>query len=183
MIRKILLAVLLVMIVLVPLFAETYPHYLYGQIRTSVVFEINIMEEVLPFDLDGPLVQYNSSYTSVATGLRLGTYRLISNNKNLKMIVSHTPLVLRDDTVTENNEINYRLYLMTEVGSPGFVSTTGSEVEIIGSEVASGEMVSLVDKYIYLTLDEGSSESTVNKVEALEQGTYESTITFELWVR
>ena len=182
MIKRFFLALLL-MLTLVPLYADYYEHYIYGQIRTAVVFEVNIMEEVLPFDLSGSLVQYNSSYLSVATGLRLGTYRLISNNANLKIVVSHTPLRLVDETVTENNEINYRLYLMTEVGSPGFVSTTGSAVEIVGSEVATKDMVSLVDKYMYITLDEGSAEATANKVAAIEAGTYESTITFELWVR
>ena len=183
MIKKLLIVVMLILI-LVPLYAETHAHYLYGQIRTAIVFEVNILEEVLPFDLRGSLVQYNSSYLSVATGLRLGTYRLISNNKNIKVVVTHTPLRLRDESVTENNEINYRLYLMTEVGSPGFVSTTGSAVEIVGNEASSDNiMVSLVDKYLYLTLDEGSAESTAGKVEALAEGTYESTITFELWVR
>ena len=180
---KRLLIIILLLLVLVPLYADYYDHYIYGQIRTSIVFEVNILEEVLPFDLSGSLVQYNSSYSSVATGLRLGTYRLISNNTNLKMVVSHTPLRLIDETVSENNEINYRLYIMTEVGSPGFVSTTGSAVEIVGTEVATKGMVSLVDKYMYITLDEGSAESTASKVAAIEAGTYESTITFELWVR
>ena len=72
---------------------------------------------------------------------------------------------------------------MTEIGSPGFVSTTGSAVEIVGTAVAINNMVSLVDKYLYLTLDEGSASATSNKVDALASGTYESTITFELWVR
>ena len=182
MIKRFLLVLLLVL-TLVPLYADYYEHHIYGQIRTSIVFEVNILEEVIPFDLSGSLVQYNNSYQSVATGLRLGTYRLISNNTNLKMVVSHTPLRLIDETVTENNEINYRLYLMTGIRSPGFVSTTGSAVEIVGSDVSTEGMVSLVDKYMYITLDEGSSEATANKVATIEAGTYESTITFELWVR
>ena len=181
MIKRFFLVILLVLI-LVPLYADYYEHHIYGQIRTSVVFEVNIMEEVLPFDLNSALVQYNDT-PSVATGLRLGSYRLISNNDNLKMVVSHTPLHLQDNTGTENNEINYRLYLMTGIGSPGFVSTTGSAVEIVGSDVSTEGMVSLVDKYMYITLDEGSAENTANKVSAIEAGTYESTITFELWVR
>lgn len=181
MIKRFFLVILLVLI-LVPLYADYYEHRLYGQIRTSVVFEVNILEEVLPFDLNSALVQYNTN-PSVATGLRLGTYRLISNNSNLKMVISHTPLRLQDETVTENNEVNYRLYLMTEVGSPGFVSTTGSAIEIVGTAVATNGMVSLIDKYLYITLDEGSAENTANKVAAIEAGTYESTITFELWVR
>ena len=184
MIKKALLTILAVFL-LVPLFAstdETFRHDMYGQIRMALNFDISMFEEVLPFDLDGVQVQYNEDYATIARGLRIGTYRLSSNNTDVIMTVSHTPLRLRNNEILTNNQINYRLYIMTGIGNPGFHSTRGEKIEIAGNQLASGGMINLIDKYMYVTLDEESSVNTQTVLGSLESGTYESTITFEIWV-
>ena len=183
--KRTLLCILIVFVCLFPLFSsttETFPHSMYGQIRMAVNFDLTILEEVLPFDLDSAQVKFNEDYLTIARGLRIGTYRLSSNNTDVTMVVSHTPLRLRNNEVTEHNQINYRLYVMTEIGSPGFWSTTGNRIEISGPSLTSGGMINLIDKYLYVTLDEGSSNNTTNVLGALVSGTYESTVTFEIWV-
>ena len=185
MIRKVVLSAVIILILLFPVAASTtewFAYDMYGQIRMAVSFNVDILEDVLPFDLDSVQVQYNQQYETIARGLRIGTYRLSSNSTDIFMTVSHTPLVLRTAGVIENNQINYRLYIMTGIGSPGFYSTPGTKIEIPGSAITSNGMVNLVDKYIYVTLDEGNESNTVDVLGALVPGTHESTITFEIWV-
>lgn len=186
MIRKALAAIAIMIVFLCSVSAlttsEPVPHYMYGQIRFGLYFDISINESVLPFDLDGSSVRYNENWQTIATGLIVGTYRLSSNNSDIYLTCSHTPLRLRNNEVTEHNQVNYRLYLMTEVGNQRFYSTTGSEIEIHGSALVSNGMINLIDKYIYVSLDEGNSADTAEVVENLAAGTYESTITFEIWV-
>ena len=156
-------------------------HYLFGQIRQNLLFEVNIREDALPFNLDAPQVQYNAAYQTVATGINIGTYTLVSNSPYVKLTVSHNPLVNRDAGITENNTINYRLYLMTGTGS-SFVSTTGDVVEINGTLFAEDDLVNLSNRYMYVTLDEEDSDTTAAVLNALADGTYESTISFSIWV-
>jgi len=186
MIKKMLLLAAVMIILLCPAcFAsrtEWFNFDMFGHIRMKLNFDVTMFEEVIPFDLDGVQVQYNEDYASIARGLRVGTYRLSSNNTDVIMVVSHTPLKLRNNEVTENNVINYRLYIMTEIGNPGFHSTRGDAIEIPGNQLSSGGMISLIDKYMYVTMDEGSRSRTEEVLSSLASGTYESTITFEIWV-
>ena len=178
------LSALLLILLLSPilLFADVaQPHYLFGQIGQNLLFEVNIREEALPFNLDAPQVQYNAAYLSVATGINIGTYTLVSNSPYVKLTVSHNPLVNRDAGITENNTINYRLYVMTGTGS-SFVSTTGDVIEISGIDFVQDGLVNLSNKYMYVTLDEGDSNTTAAVLNALADGTYESTISFSIWV-
>lgn len=158
-------------------------HYLLGQIRTNILFEVTIMEEVLPFNLDSPQVQYNQAFTTTVSGLRIGSYTLVTNTSDVKLVVSHTPLVNKNPELSEHNSINYRLYIVTGFGSPGFLSTLGEEVTINGSSVAENDLIRLSNKYLYVSLDEGDTLTTSNVVGALFDGTYESTITVALWVK
>ncbi len=191
--RKIMLIIAVLLIPLLFIGAVKTPspsrgHTITGIIRTNVVFSLDIFDDVLPFDLDSTLVNFNPSSNTLATGLRIGTYTLVSHSGTIKLAVEHTPLVHNDATLTANNSINYRLYLMTEVenpdnaNSPSFISTTGASVELLGSSVATDGTVSLVSKYIYVTLDEGTEAATNNVREALESGVYRSDIKFSIWV-
>lgn len=177
--------VMIIMLFLLPLslFADTHAHYILGQIRKDIFFEVTILEEAIPFDLDSSLVQYNENHETIATGIRIGTYRLISNSPRIELRVSHTSLKHIDSSLTENNEIGYRLYLMTgtDDNPTAFISTTGSEVVLDGSSVVQDGAVSLIDKNIYVTLDCGSLETTNNVLRSLESGMYQSTITLALW--
>lgn len=183
--KMLLLAAVMMLLVCSGLFAsrtERFDFDMFGHIGMLLNFDVSMFEEVLPFDLDGIQVQYNEDYETIAKGLRIGTYRLSSNNTDMIMVVSHTPLRLRNNAVTEHNEVNYRLYIMTEIGNPGFHSTRGSRIEIPGNLLSSEGMVSLIDKYLYVTMDEESRSRTEEVLASLASGTYESTITFEIWV-
>jgi hypothetical protein len=70
---------------------------------------------------------------------------------------------------------------MTGTGS-SFVSTTGDVVEIDGTAFANDGLVDLSNRYMYVTLDEGNSATTATVLNALADGTYESTISFSIWV-
>lgn len=164
-----------------------YPFSISGVVRSSIVFQVNFFEDAIPFDLDGSLVTYNPSYDSVVTGIRIGQYTLVSRTPSIKLCVSHTPLIHSDSTLTENNQINYRLYLITGDGAQSFVSTRGEQLDILGSAISTTvnetEVISLIDEYMYVTLDEGSDAATEAVRSELESGIYQSTITFSVWVQ
>lgn len=162
-----------------------YPFAISGVVRSDIVFLVSMFEETLPFDLDSSLVSFNDSYTSFATGIRIGTYTLVSRNPAIKLCVEHTPLVHTDTSLTEHNQINYRLYMMTDEGNPGFESTSGELLEIFGADIIDSEsgVISLIDEYMYVTLDEGSAAATEAVRSELETGTYRSTITFSVWMQ
>ena len=162
-----------------------YPFAISGVVRSDIVFLVSIFEETLPFDLDSSLVNFNDSYTSFATGIRIGTYTLVSRTPTMKLCVEHTPLVHTNTSLTEHNQINYRLYMMTSVGTPGFKSTRGELLEIYGADIQDPEsgVISIIDEYMYVTLDEGSEVATDAVRSELETGTYRSTITFSVWVQ
>ena len=162
---------------------DVYSFPISGIIRSDLVFTVSIFEETLPFDLDSTLVNYNTSYQSFATGIRIGTYTLVSRTPNIKLCVEHTPLVHTNQTLTEKNQINYRLYLMTTDTSQSFFSTRGELLEIRGTSVQEDGFVSLIDEYLYVTLDEGSEGATNDIRSELETGIYRSTITFSIWVQ
>ncbi len=157
------------------LFADWDDHSISGVIGTDIVFEVTTFEENLPFDLDDDLVDYNP--TDSVKGLRIGTYTFVSHSTNVKLKVHHDALT---HETNQNSSINYRLYLMTEVSGLSFVSST-NDLEILGTAVQKDGFVSLVDKYMYVTLDEG--ENTDSKRAELEKGRYESTISFSIWVQ
>lgn len=192
--RKLLVVIVITLLSLSAVFAMDtgrYPFSISGVVRSDVVFLITIFEDAIPFDLDSSLVSYNPSYTSLATGIRIGQYTLVSRNPSIKLCVEHTPLVHSDSTILEHNQINYRLYLVTSDGSQGFFSTRGDQIEILGSTISTvigegndtTEVVSLIDEFIYVTLDEGSESATEAVRTELESGIYQSTITFSVWVQ
>lgn len=188
--RKLLVVIVITLLSLSAVFAMDtgrYPFSISGVVRSDVVFLITIFEDAIPFDLDSSLVSYNPSYTSLATGIRVGQYTLVSRTPNIKLCIDHTPFVHSDTTLTENNQINYRLYLVTGLGSQSFVSTRGNQIEILGSDISTTnnntEFVSLIDEYIYVTLDEGSEAATEAVRSELESGIYQSTITISVWMQ
>ena len=164
-----------------------YDFAITGVVRSSIVFQVNIFEDAISFDLDSSLVTYNPSYASMVTGIRIGQYTLVSRTPSIKLCVSHTPLVHSDSSLTENNQINYRLYLITGDGAQNFVSTRGEQLDILGPSISTTvndtEVISLIDEYMYVTLDEGSDAATEAVCSELESGIYQSTITFSVWVQ
>lgn len=183
--RLLVVAVILFSLVAISAAPSKYPFAISGVVRSDVVFLVSIFEDTIPFDLDSSLVNYNSSYESFATGIRIGTYTLVSRMTGIKLCVEHTPLVHTDTSLTEHNQINYRLYMMTDEGNPGFESTSGELLEIFGADIIDSEsgVISLIDEYMYVTLDEGSAAATEAVRSELETGTYRSTITFSVWMQ
>ena len=183
--KKVLLALIAVLFSLFVCVAanDVYSFSISGIVRSDLVFSVSIFEETLPFDLDSTLVNYNASSQTFATGIRIGTYTLVSRTPNIKLCVEHTPLVHTDQTLTENNQINYRLYLMTSETGQSFVSTRGELLEVKGTNVQNNGIISLIDEYMYVTLDEGSEGATNDIRSELETGIYRSTITFSVWVQ
>ena len=183
--KKVLVALIVVLFSLFVCVAanDIYSFPISGIVRSDLVFTVSIFEEALPFDLDSTLVNFNASSQSFATGIRIGTYTLVSRTPNIKLCVEHTPLVHTNQALTEKNQINYRLYLMTTDTSQSFFSTTGGMIEIKGTDVQDKGVVSLIDEYMYVTLDEGSEGATNDIRSELETGIYRSTITFSVWVQ
>lgn len=177
-----------------------YPFQLLGNVREEVLFDVTIRDDLLPFDLDGQLVKYNTLFNGIpatentaavpplATGIIIGTLKLISNSSNFTLTISHTPLKWRDPennnsttgSTTSNTMINYRLYLITDVQSQRFVSGVDA-FSISGSEYQlSNGSVQFVDNNLYVTLDEGTHQETEDRLLVLNPGMYESDIVFTL---
>jgi len=187
------IAVLLVLSA-VSLFAQTvYPpvsHYMIGRVDTVVEFDFTILEEAIPFDLEGADVSYNSNYTTSIHGLRIGTYSIISNRRDFTLTVTHTDFKLAggysaNDTSTF---IDYRLYLVLNFDTKYFKSClTDGSIIIRGSDTelwpddSSEDAMLLIKEGLFVSLDDGKG-TTDASIAALKDGDYSSTISFVLTV-
>lgn len=198
--KKIIMITMLILLACGSLFAWTsdwYAHYLLGYVEASITFSLDIIQEVLPFDLDSVEVKENTSTTDVV-GLRIGSYSLVSNNSNFSLFVTHSPLTLSVPASESNTgtvtSIDYRLYMFTGVNrefkstlsasNPASPASAESRIEIKGNEVwssAVGPILSIVNQSLYLSLeDHTDGDTTAQRVEKLKAGTYESDIYFIL---
>lgn len=162
--------------------------YLLGSVRANASLSVSIFEEVFPFNLDGSDVSFNPA-TDVVYGLRIGEYTLVSNASSTTLYITHTPLILEGTDGSVDGEghyrkIDYRLYAMVNLNNVIFKScvsdtsaaTPGSATELIELSGA----VRLVNKSLYVSLDEGSASLTEDVVENLVEGLYKSNIYFLL---
>lgn len=158
-----------------------------GYVQASVSFSAKSIDESLPFDLDGPDVKFNGSSTQVS-GIRIGEFTLISNSSQMiELTITHTPLRLSGSSGTGNGEhIDYRLYAITgdnlfeSCRSDVNASTPTSATEKIVIGIAANSSTSLLERSLYVSLDEGSSTQTEEVLAGLRTGTYKSTIYFVL---
>ncbi len=187
------------------LFAETspaYEHYMLGYVNTAVDFSVTILEEVLPFDLEGADVAFNDLYVAGDTGqikgLRIGEYTLVSNSNEFELLIAHTPLVLKQASPGEDNgtltQIDYRLYAVLTTNDKFLSALSDSNaitpdaannrIRIAGDNSilwAEGtRMLSIVKKSLYLSLEDNTSGNTATTVADLKAGRYESNIYFML---
>lgn len=162
--------------------------YLLGSVNAEASLSVSLFEEVFPFNLDGSDVAYNSSYDSIVRGLRIGQYTLISNANTTKLYITHSQLVLTgtdgSDLNGKKRKIDYRLYAMVNYNNVEFEScvsdeNAGSPLSASNRIVVSGS-VKLVNKSLYVSLDEGDSTTTAEAIEDLAEGTYKSNIYFIL---
>lgn len=170
---------------------EPIEFYLLGSVRSKAAISITMFEEVFPFDLDGAEVSYNSS-TDIVYGLRIGQYTLYSNSGATLFYISHSPLILDGTNGTDLNgkhrKIDYRLYMMVnkmidgeEVVFMSCVSDASASTPATAANriLFSGEMW-LVNKSIYVSLDEGDASTTAAVIDDLAEGIYKSNIYFLL---
>lgn len=176
-----------------------YAHYMLGHVNSATDFSVSILEEVLPFDLDGSDVAYNDNYTTQIKGLRIGSYSLISNTKFFELYITHSKLKLRDAARANDggtlSEIDYRLYVIADYHNTKFLSclsdTNAANPDSAAKSIcvsASNEniwpsgasMCSIIDQSIYVSLHDNTRGTTADTLADLKGGTYESTIYFML---
>lgn len=161
--------------------------YLLGSVRANASLTVSMFEEVFPFDLDGSEVAYNTS-NEIVYGLRIGEYTLVSNSGSTSLYITHTPLVLEgtdgSDLNGKHRKIDYRLYAMVNSGNVVFKSCVSDSNAITphsaNNFIELSGIFRLVNKSLYLSLDEGSASTTEAAVENLTEGTYKSNIYFLL---
>ena len=192
--KKAAIIVIIILFSLLPVSAVTVyapiSQYLLGHVDALVEFGIEILEDVLPFDLDGSDISYNATPDSVVSGLQIGTYSVVANSRQFDIYVTHTPLTLitapvQGDTGTLDT-IDYQLYLVLNYSSGlfGHCLSSGS-ICLAGDNYsiwAENEPMLIVREGLFVSLDDGNG-TTATSVGLLKTGTYKSTISFELWGR
>lgn len=189
---------------------EVTTHFIMGYIDSSTSFSVNILNEVLPFDLESKEVAMTNSNIK---GIRIGTFSLLSNTKDFRLYAAHTPLVwdstsaVDGDTKTETS-IDYRLYMIvgnedkfksalsypnpatlsTDLSNDENVVDTDTYVLIEGADsdvwpTSVESILSIVNQSIYVRLEvpgDVNGELTAQRVEDLKAGSYKSDIYFYL---
>ncbi|MBR2281353.1 MAG: hypothetical protein IJ863_01885 [Spirochaetales bacterium] len=175
-----------------------YEHYMLGYVNAEVDFSVSILEDVLPFDLDGSEVAYNANHETEIRGLRIGEYTLISNSSAFELTIAHTPLEHRSGS-GENDEgtldsIDYRLYAVLGLGNLFYSSLSDpnanvpdnstNRIRIAGDDsnvwTQGTTSLSIINRSLYVSLEDNTSGSTAETVTDLKAGLYESTIYFML---
>lgn len=176
-----------------PEYSDSAEHMMVGFVNSKAHFLPTIFYDVLPFDLDGSDVRYNSNKDTMVQGLAIGSYTLISNT-TFHLYVSHSPLVLSGEVPSGKlGSVDYRLYLMINTSGVEFFSCLSDSSEdpklatnriCLDTSLATNGMLALFDNYMYVSLEdafyteESLEESTMSVVERLASGTYQSTIHF-----
>ena len=192
--KKTALVLIVILVSMLSVFAATayapIAQYMLGHVDSLVEFGIEILEDVLPFDLDGADVAYNEHPGTVVSGLQIGTYSVVANTRNFDIYITHTPLQLitapvQNDTGTLDT-IDYQLYVVLNysTGLFGHCLSTGN-IKFSGDNTAiwaSNDPMLIVREGLFVSLDD-THGTTANTVVNLKSGTYKSTISFELWGR
>lgn len=164
--------------------------YMLGHVDSLVEFGIEILEDVLPFDLDGSDIAYNEHPNTTVSGLQIGTYSVVANSRQFDIYITHTPLTLitapvQNDTGTLDT-IDYQLYVVLNYSAGLFGHcTSNGNIQLSGDNYliwAENEPMLIVREGLFVSLDDGSG-TTATSVSRLKSGTYRSTISFELWGR
>ena len=168
---------------------DAVEHFMAGYVNLTLNFAVSVFSDIMPFNLDGADVKYNEAYTTTINGIRIAAYTLISNNYNFDLYITHDKLKLsseKDDVDTDTNSIDYRLYVVTDkvnntfqsvrscanASSPQNVSED-SRIKISGDKTHS---YTFVENSMYVSLDAGGLDETVNRLKTLKNGVYESNI-------
>ncbi len=192
--RKVITIAILVALAVLPLAATTtYPaiaHYMIGRVDTVVEFNLEMLEEVLPFDLEGSDVAYNPNYTTLISGLRIGSYSIISNRRDFNLTVTHDDFKLVGGYLPSDpkTHIGYRLYMILNFDTKYYRSAlTGESIVVQGTDTGvwpegdDGSPLLLIRDGIFVSLDDGNN-TTATTLGNLKDGDYSSTISFTLTV-
>ncbi len=192
--RKVITIAILIVLAVLPLAATTtYPavaHYMIGRVDTVVEFNIEMLEEVLPFDLEGADVAYNSNYASSISGLKIGTYSIVSNRRDFNLTVTHDDFKLVGGYLESDHttHIGYRLYMILNFDTKYFKSAlTGESIVVMGTDTGvwpegdDGNPLLLIRDGIFVSLDDGNG-TTATTLSNLKDGDYSSTVSFTLTV-
>lgn len=177
--RKIIAFVIVLFFLSVPFVSAAesapYPHRVLGYYRVVCSLVAEIDSSVLPFDIEGSLVAKNDNYQTSVSGLRVGSYSLITNSSSFTLTVSH------DKLGNGSSLADYRLYLYypKTASSSDFVSCKANET----ASYTSADVIPLQGNEIYQFIDQSiyvSMEETAATLAALPPGIYTSTITLLL---
>ena len=152
-----------------------YSHRVLGYYRVVCSLVAEMDSSVLPFDIEGSLVAKNNDYQTSVSGLRVGSYSLITNSSSFTLSVTH------DKLENGSSMADYRLYLYypKTASSSDFVSCKANETVSFTSDDAiqlqGDEIYQFIDQSIYVSMEE-----TAATLAALPSGIYTSTITLLL---
>ena len=192
--KKLAMVMIVILFSMLSVFAVTVyaplSQYMLGHVDSLVEFGIEILEDVLPFDLDGTDIAYNEHPNTMVSGLQIGTYSVVANTRQFDIYITHTPLTLitapvQNDTGTLES-IDYQLYVVLNYStglfghclSNGNIRLSGDNYSIWAAE----DPMLIVREGLFVSLDDGNG-TTATSVGNLKSGTYKSTISFELWGR
>ena len=192
--KKLAMVMIVILFSMLSVFAVTVyaplSQYMLGHVDSLVEFGIEILEDVLPFDLDGTDIAYNEHPNAMVSGLQIGTYSVVANTRQFDIYITHTPLMLitapvQNDTGTLES-IDYQLYVVLNYStglfghclSNGNIQLSGDNYSIWAAE----DPMLIVREGLFVSLDDGNG-TTATSVGNLKSGTYKSTISFELWGR
>jgi len=177
--KRILILLLISISLCFPLMAGTYSEahgqYLMGYVNSSTQFDVELFEDVLPFNLEETLVKQNNDL-SVVLGLRVGVYTLVVNTNNYSLTVTHDKLV-KDGTVSQGptNSVDYRFDLFyTDLLEVERFKTCFYDDSIV---LTQDDGISMTNKSFYVSINATDAE-----IDLLEGGNYSSTISFNFEV-
>ncbi len=161
--------------------SQPFPQTIYGYVYTMNYMSVSIDHSMLPFNILSEAVKRNQD-TSYVSGLRLGSISFTSNDASFRLNISHDKL--KSDNSNQQSELDYRLdvfyannYYFVTCYAGQTVSIYKDIVRSTDPSVFSGSPYIVNDQSIYISMNE-SDESIENAAD----GTYSSTITFELTV-
>jgi len=186
---KKIITVFLINIFLITLFASTTSapttFSLQGSVGSATELSVNLIQDVLPFNIEGNEVTYHSDYNNTIIGLRIGQFSLVSNDNNLQLKITHDFLT---NISSDEDKADYFLYLITNYNTQTFsycpsntdagnINCSGSQINLTSADFTQNAqgVYNISNNSIYLTMNESVAE-----LAALQEGTYESNLYFYL---
>lgn len=196
--KKIIIAILIVLVgfSVAAETKETLVQPLVGYLYGEISFSVNLLDEVLPFNLASPEVAERTT-SNMLSGLRIGTYSLVASNVTFKLYVTHSQMFLKERIFGIEDEgtlsaIDYRLYMETgsnsnfqsclSDNSPSIETYANLANAFTNKILIEGLSIDYTNQGLYVSLEDHTKTTTEATVNALKAGTYASDIYFYLEV-